>query len=189
MLQHLRPALVLLFAMTVLTGLAYPLAITGVAGVVFPDGAGGSLIRKADGGIVGSRLIGQAFTGDSYFHPRLSAAGQGYDAGASSGSNLGPTSQALIDRIREEGDALRQQGMAGPLPADSVTASASGLDPDISPDFAALQIPRVAKARGLSAEGVTSLVSLHTAGRGLGLLGEPTVNVLELNMALDALQP
>jgi K+-transporting ATPase ATPase C chain len=189
MLQHLRPALVFLFGMTLLTGVAYPLALTGVAGTIFPDNASGSLIRAADGTVTGSRLVGQAFVGTGYFHPRPSAAGGGYDAGASSGSNLGPTSAALMQRVATERNALLQQGISGPLPADSVTTSASGLDPHISPEFAALQVPRVAAARSLPAERVAALVSDHTSGRGLGLLGEPTVNVLELNLALDALQP
>jgi K+-transporting ATPase ATPase C chain len=198
MLQHLRPALVLLAAFTLLTGLAYPLAVTGVAQVMFPTAANGSLLVK-DGKVIGSALIGQDFKGDRYFRPRPSATTDTdpkdstktidapYNAAASAGSNLGPLTQKLIDRVKGDVEALRKEGVAGPIPADAVTASASGLDPHISPETALLQVPRVAKARGLSEERVRVLVAAHTEGRALGLLGEPRVNVLLLNLALDTL--
>lgn len=184
MLSHLRPAAVMLLLMTLLTGLAYPLAITGIGQVVAPHTANGSLLTS-DNTIIGSSLIGQAWTSDKYFRGRPSAAGSGYDASASSGSNLGPTSAKLMDRIKADAAALRQQSASGAIPADAVMASGSGLDPDISPAFALLQVPRVATARGLPAEQVTKLVTEHTENRQLGLFGEPRVNVLLLNMALD----
>jgi len=182
MLTHLRPAFVLLILLTALTGIAYPLAITGIAQVVLPHPANGSLI-VADGKVIGSELIGQNWTSDRYFHGRPSAAGNGYDAMASSGSNLGPTSAKLMDRVRQDVDALRADG-ATAIPADAVTASGSGLDPDISPAFALLQVSRVAKARGLEAGAVTKLVIDATDE---GAVGEPRVNVLLLNMGLDRL--
>lgn len=182
-LEHLRPAIVMIVLFTILTGLAYPLAMVGVAQVIAPDAAKGSIVM-VDGKPVGSRLVGQLFTKDIYFWPRPSAAGQnGYDAAASSGSNLGPTNPKLIERIKAE--AARYPG-EGPVPADAVTASGSGLDPDITPENARRQAPRVAKARGVSVDQVNALVATHTQGRVLGFIGEPRVNVLELNIALDA---
>lgn len=177
MSSHLRPAFVLLTLFTLLLGLAYPLALTGVAGAVFPVQAAGSQLRAGDR-LIGSALIGQAFTAPGYFHPRPSAAG--YDAMASGGSNLGPLSKKLIARV--SGDLA---GAAAPLPADAVTASASGLDPEISPQNALSQAGRVAAARKLPLEEVAALVAAHTEGRLFGLIGEPRVNVLALNLALD----
>lgn len=184
---HLRPALVMMVLMTGLTGLAYPFAITGVARLVAPEAAAGSLERNGDV-VVGSRLIGQDFRSDRYFHGRPSAAGEnGYDAAASSGSNLGPTSAKLVERVRGDVAALRRDGISGPLPADAVTASASGLDPHVTPETALLQVDRVAKARGLDPTRVRDLVARLTEGRLFGLLGEARVNVLLLNRALDGL--
>ena len=199
MLQHLRPALILIVLFSVLTGLVYPLAITGVAQLAMPYLANGSLIEK-NGNVVGSALIGQAFKSDRYFHPRPSATTDAdpsdatktidapYNATNSSGSNLGPTSQKLVDRVKGGVAAWRGFAGPGPVPADAVTTSASGLDPDISPANALGQVASVAKARGLPEEKVRALVEGEIEGRVLGLIGEPRVNVLQLNLALDRLK-
>ncbi len=187
MMSTLRPAIVLLLAFTLLTGLAYPALVTGIAQLVLPEQANGSLLRR-DGKVIGSALLGQGFAAAPYFRGRPSAAGKGYDAANSSGSNLATTSKALHDRIATDVAALRKDGVAGPIPADLVTASASGLDPDISPAAALVQVPRVARARGLPDADVRAVVAEHTALPLGGLLGEPRVNVLALNLALDARQ-
>jgi K+-transporting ATPase ATPase C chain len=170
-----------------LTGIVYPLVMTGLAGLLFPQQARGSLVTDAKGRVVGSELIGQAFTNPAYFQGRPSAAGSGYDATASSGSNLGPTSAKLRDRVKKDVERLQQQNpeAPGPIPAELVTASGSGLDPHLSPDAAQWQVPRVARARGVSPERVRAVLDDFTQGRQLGLLGEPRVNMLELNLALD----
>jgi K+-transporting ATPase ATPase C chain len=197
MLKEIRPAIILLVALTLITGLAYPLAMTAIAGVAFPKQAEGSLIER-DGKVVGSELIGQEFKSDKYFHGRPSATvapdpsdatktvPAPYNAANSGGSNLGPTSKALADRVKEDVDKLKVENPSQAVPIDLVTSSASGLDPDISPEAAAFQVPRVAKARSLSADRVRQLVDDSTQGRLGGLLGEPRVNVLALNLALDA---
>jgi K+-transporting ATPase ATPase C chain len=187
MRRQLVPALVLFLVLTVLTGLVYPLAVTGAAQVAFPARADGSLIER-DGEVVGSRLVGQAFSGPRYFHPRPSAAGDGYDAMASAASNLGPTNEELLEAVRERRVEYRRENGLAPtaaVPVDAVTASGSGLDPHISVANAHLQALRVARARGIPLAQVLALVDEHTEGRALGFLGEPGVNVLELDIALD----
>jgi K+-transporting ATPase ATPase C chain len=196
MLKEIRPAIILLLALTLITGLAYPLAMTAIAGVLFPKQAQGSLIEK-DGKVVGSALIGQEFKDDKYFHGRPSATSAPdpadatktvsapYNAANSGGSNLGPTSKALNDRVKEDVDKLKAENPSAAVPVDLVTTSASGLDPDISPEAASFQVPRVAKARKLPEDSVRALVAANTQGRLAGLLGEPRVNVLALNLALD----
>jgi K+-transporting ATPase ATPase C chain len=198
MVREIRPAIVVLLALTLITGLAYPLAMTGIAQTIFPTQAQGSLIER-DGTVVGSALIGQQFTSDKYFHGRPSATTAPdpndstktvpapYNAANSGGSNLGPSNKALIDRVQGDMETLKKENPSMPVPADLVTTSASGLDPDISPEAALFQVPRVAKARNLPEDRVRQLVTENTQSRLLGLLGEPRVNVLQLNLALDKL--
>jgi K+-transporting ATPase ATPase C chain len=198
MLHEIRPAIVVLVALTLITGLAYPLAITGIAEVIFPYQAQGSMIER-DGHVVGSALIGQPFSSDKYFHGRPSATtatdpndstktvAAPYNAANSGGSNYGPSNKALVDRVQSDIDTLKKENPSATVPIDLVTTSASGLDPDISPEGAFYQVPRVAKARDLSEDRVRQLVAQHTQGRLLGLLGEPRVNILQLNLALDQL--
>ena len=197
MLKEIRPAILVLVLLTAITGLAYPLAMTAIAGVIFPKQAQGSLIEK-DGKVIGSALIGQEFKEDKYFHGRPSATvapdpndstktvPAPYNAANSGGSNLGPTSKALNDRVKEDVEKLKAENPSANVPVDLVTTSASGLDPDISPDAALFQVPRVAKARSMSEDAVRELVTQNTQGRFAGIVGEPRVNVLALNLALDA---
>ena len=196
MLREIRPAIVVLVALTLITGLIYPLVMTGIAGLIFPRQAQGSLIER-DGKIVGSELIGQVFTSDKYFHGRPSATTAPdpkdatksipapYNAANSGGSNLGPSNKALIDRVQGDINALKKENPSTPIPADLVTTSASGLDPHISPEAALFQVPRIAKARNLPEDRIRQLVEDNTEGRFLGFLGEPRLNVLLLNLALD----
>lgn len=198
MLREIRPAIVFVVALTLITGVAYPFAITGIAQILFPDNSHGSLVER-DGKVVGSTLIGQEFTSEGYFHGRPSAttapdpndstktAPAPYNAANSGGSNLGPTSKALIERVQGDIEKLKQENPSAQVPADLVTTSGSGLDPHISPDAALFQVPRVAKARNLSQNVLRQLIAAHTSDRLIGLLGEPRVNVLELNLALDRL--
>jgi len=189
MLNHIRPAVVMIALFTGVLGVAYPFAVTGVAQTVFSERADGSLVRDKAGKVVGSALVGQTFAEPVYLHPRPSAAGDGYDAAASSGSNLGPLNPDLIARVKTEADALRAETGAAVIPADAVTTSASGLDPHISPAYAELQVARIASARGVGEAQVREVIREHEEGRTFGVLGQPRVNVLLTNMALDARFP
>lgn len=189
MLRSIRPAIVMVALFTLLLGLAYPLVVTGAAQALFPAQANGSLVRDKNGRIVGSALIGQPFSSAAYLHPRPSAAGDGYDGASSSGSNLGPLNEDLKARVAESAVAIRAENGAGEIPADAVTTSASGLDPDISPAYARLQAQRVATARGVAVEEVQSVIDQHTEGALLGFIGQPHVNVLLTNRALDTRFP
>lgn len=188
-MKTLLTAILMTIVTTILFGVAYPLAVTGIAQLAFHDKANGQLIKRTDGTIIGSKLIGQPFFGPGYFHPRQSAAGSGYDAAASSGLNLGPTNQKLIDRVKTDVATLQAENPGKPVPIDLVTTSASGLDPHISPAAAEFQIPRVARERGMSENEVALLVAKHSDGRTLGILGEPRVNVLLLNLELNEYKP
>jgi len=188
MKKNLLISIWMTIATTIIFGLLYPLAVTGLAQLFFPDKANGQLIVK-DGKIIGSKIIGQPFTSPGYFHPRPSYAGNGYDASQSSGSNLGPTNKTLIDRVNADVQKLQAENPGTPVPIDLVTSSGSGLDPDISPAAAEFQIPRVARARGMSEQDLHALVAKHITPRDLGFLGEPRVNVLQLNLDLDATHP
>ena len=189
MMQHIRPALVMVVLFTLLLGLAYPLAMTGVAGLIFPNQAGGSLVKDASGQVIGSSLIAQGFTKPEYLHPRPSAAGAGYDPMSSGGSNLGPLDQKLIDRVKGDAAAIRKDDGPGDIPADAVTTSGSGLDPDVSPENARLQVARIAKSRGITQSEALALISAYIEGPFLGFIGQPHVNVLAVNRALDVRYP
>ncbi len=189
MLNHIRPAVVMIALFTGVLGVAYPFAVTGVAQTVFSEQADGSLVRDKTGKVVGSALVGQTFAEPVYLHLRPSAAGDGYDAAASSGSNLGPLNPDLIARVKTDADALRAETGAAVIPPDAVTTSASGLDPHISPAYAELQIARIASARGVGEAQVRKVIEQHVEGRTFGVLGQPRVNVLLTNMALDARFP
>ena len=189
MVNQIRPAIVMVALFTLLLGLAYPLAVTGVAQGVFPSQANGSLVRGVDGTVQGSALVGQSFTEAGYLRPRPSAAGDGYDGAASSGSNLGPLNEDLAARVAESATTIRAENGAGTIPADAVTTSASGLDPDISPAYARLQAQRIATARGIRVQEVQSVIDQNTQNPLLGFIGQPTVNVLMTNRALDARFP
>jgi K+-transporting ATPase ATPase C chain len=189
MLSHLRAAVVMMALFTLLLGLAYPLAMTGVAGLAFPAQAGGSLVRDDKGQVIGSSLIAQGFAKPEYLHPRESAAGNGYDATSSAGTNLGPLDQKLIDRIKTDAASIAKEDGPGIIPADAVTTSGSGLDPDVSPDNARLQASRIAAHRGASLVDVLAVIDAETRQPLLGFIGEPTVNVLAVNRALDARFP
>jgi K+-transporting ATPase ATPase C chain len=188
MKKNLITAVLMTIATTILLGIIYPLVVTALAQVIFPKKANGQLIER-DGKIVGSRIIGQGFSGTGYFYSRLSAAGNGYDAANSGGSNLGPTNQKLVDRVKSDVARLQAENPSSPVPIDLVTTSASGFDPEISPAAAEFQVARVAHARGISEEQVRQLVAKHTLGRQFGFLGEPRVNVLELNLELNDTHP
>lgn len=200
MKEYIRPAFVMMIAFTLLTGLAYPLAITGIAQLAMPGQANGSLVLK-DGKAIGSSLVGQNFAEDKYFHPRPSATSAAdpadatktvdspYNGVSSTGSNLGPITEKLLDRVKGDVESLKKEGASGSIPVDAVTASASGLDPHISPENASMQVGRVAKARGLPDAQVRALLNANIEGRALGVLGEPRVNVLAVNLALDAIRP
>ena len=189
MMQHMRPALMMTILFTLLLGLAYPLAMTGVAGLVFPAQAGGSLVRDQAGQVIGSSLIAQGFAKPEYLHPRPSAAGNGYDPMSSGGSNLGPLDPALAKRIKGDADAIRKNADGLPIPADAVTTSGSGLDPDVSPDNARIQAARIASARGVEVSKVKAVIDSDTQDATLGFIGQPRVNVLAVNRALDARFP
>ncbi|MES2834516.1 MAG: K(+)-transporting ATPase subunit C [Pseudomonadota bacterium] len=189
MLRSIRPAIVMIALFTLILGVAYPLAVTGIAQAAFPAQANGSLVRNNQGQVVGSSLIGQPFAAAGYLHPRPSAAGDGYNAAGSSGSNLGPLNEDLKTRVAESAVAIRIEDGAGTIPADAVTTSASGLDPDISPAYARLQAGRIARARGVSVEEVQKVIDRHTEGALLGFIGQPHVNVLMTNRAIDARFP